>query len=212
MTDKTRMSRQGNRKITDWSDIRRQVEAAHAALERSLSPSPGEKKVVLKTRAEFLSKEVADRRADQECLEVVEFLLTYERYAVESAHVRTVHPLNDITPLPLTPSFVLGIINVHGQVISVVDIRKFFGLPERGLTDLNKVIILSADDMEFGILADEILGVRSIPIETIQPPLPTLTGIRAEYLKGVTKERLVVLDAVKMLSDKRIVVHEEVEA
>ncbi len=47
-------------------------------------------------------------------------------------------------------------------------------------------------------------------IRDLQPSLPTLTGIREEYLRGITKERVVILDAVKLLSDKNIVVHEEV--
>jgi purine-binding chemotaxis protein CheW len=65
--------------------------------------------------------------------------------------------------------------------------------------------------MEFGILADSILGVRTISTKEIQPPLPTLTGIGAEYLTGVTKEPLVVLDIARILSSKNLVVHEEIE-
>src|SRR5439155_25417175 len=128
-----------------------------------------------------------------------------------SSSVREVYPLKELTPLPCTPPFVLGIINVRGKILSVIDIKKFFDLPEKGLTDLNKVIIVHADEMELGILADALLGVRAIPLEELQPSLPTLTGIRAEYLKGVTKDRLVILDTEKILSDKGIIVHEEVE-
>jgi len=124
--------------------------------------------------------------------------------------VREVYPLKELTPLPCTPPFVAGIVNVRGQVISVIDIKKFFDLPERGLTDLNKVIILSDGVMEFGILADAVVDVRNIPLEKIQSGLPTLTGIREDYLRGVTAERLVILDAEKLLTDGNIVVHEEV--
>ena len=69
---------------------------------------------------------------------------------------------------------------------------------------------LSDGDMEFGILADAILGVQDISLEGFQTKLPTLTGIREDYLKGITAERLVVLDAAKMLQHDGIVVHEEV--
>jgi purine-binding chemotaxis protein CheW len=62
------------------------------------------------------------------------------------------------------------------------------------------------------VLADVIVGVRSIRVESLQPSLPTLTGIRAEYLKGVTAERLVVLDLERLLADPKIIVNEEVEA
>jgi purine-binding chemotaxis protein CheW len=187
------------------------METARAALERGLTLTPEETKKILKARAKELAREPEMEETVQGHLEVVEFLLAYETYGIESSSVREVYPLKEFTPLPGTPPFVLGIINVRGQILSVMDIKKFFDLPEKGLTDLNKVIIVRTDGMELGILADVILGVRSIPLEEIQPSLPTLTGIRAEYLRGVTKERLVVLDVEKILSDKRIIVHEEIE-
>ena len=65
--------------------------------------------------------------------------------------------------------------------------------------------------MELGILADAILGVRSITVEELQPALPTLTGIRAEYLKGITKDPLAVLDVEKILSDEKILVNDGVD-
>jgi purine-binding chemotaxis protein CheW len=66
--------------------------------------------------------------------------------------------------------------------------------------------------MELGILADAILGVRSITVEELQPALPTLTGIRAEYLKGITKDPLAVLDVEKILSDEKILVNDAVDS
>ena len=77
-------------------------------------------------------------------------------------------------------------VNVRGQILSVLDLKKFFNLPEKGLGDLNKIIIIRNEMMEFGILADVIIGTRRIPLEAIQPPPPAVTGIGAEYLKGVT--------------------------
>ena len=117
--------------------------------------------------------------------------------------------MKELTPVPCTPAFVLGIINVHGRVLSVIDLKRFFDLPNNALTDLNRVIVIRKQGMEVGILADNIHGVRRIPRRDLQPSLPTLTGVRAEYLKGITRDRLVVLDADKLLSDPKIVVREE---
>jgi purine-binding chemotaxis protein CheW len=94
-------------------------------------------------------------------------------------------------------------------MLSVIDIKKFFDLPEKGLTDLNKLIVLDSGAMRFGILADAIVGVRHIPLAEIQPSLPTLTGIREKYLKGVTAGRTVVLDAEKLIADEKIIVQEQ---
>ena len=160
----------------------------------------------LRERAKALAKEPKGIDGDEAHLEVVAFMLAHERYALELAHIREVYPLKELTPLPGTPDFVLGIINVRGQILSVIDIKRFFELPEKGLGDLNQVIILQSEEMEFGILADQILGTRSIPASDIQTSLPTLTGIRAEYLKGVTGDRVVILDGQKIVSDKKMVV------
>ncbi len=171
-----------------------------------------EKRKTLKARACALAQPLESREAASTALQVVEFLLAGERYAVETAFVKTVHPLMEITPVPCTPPFVLGIINVRGQIVTVIDIKKFFDLPEQGITDLNKVLIIRAARMEVGFLADEIIGRRAIEEHELQGALPTLTGLRAEYLRGVTSDRLVVLDAEKILSDPKIIVDETVQA
>lgn len=193
----------------DWREVHQRLEAARVASEGAWAPDAEEAKRILKARAKALARETGKAEA-ADALELVEFLLAHERYAVESRYVREVYPLESLTPLPCTPAFVLGIVNIRGEILSVIDIKKFFDLPEKGLTDLNKVIVLQSEDMLFGILADAVLGVRRIPVAEIQSSLPTLTGIREKYLKGVTPERAVVLDAEKLLTDETIIVQEQV--
>lgn len=144
-------------------------------------------------------------------LELLEFRLACERYALERRYVENVHPLRDLTPLPCTPAFILGLVNIRGRVLPVIDLKKFFALPEHGLTDLHRIILVRGHDLEVGLLADVIVGMRAIAPESLQPPLPTLTGIRADYLRGIGDERLVVLDLQRILTDPRIIVNEEVE-
>jgi purine-binding chemotaxis protein CheW len=169
-----------------------------------------DKSKIMRERAKKLSARSKTEEAGEEKLEIVEFVLSGEIYGIESVHIREAYPLKNFTPIPCTPAFVLGVINVRGEVLSIVDIGRFFDLPRKGITDLNKVIVLGSGDMEFGILADEVLGVSLIPLKDIQESLPTLTGIRAEYLKGVTNDRVTVLDAGKILLDKNLIVHQEV--
>jgi purine-binding chemotaxis protein CheW len=164
----------------------------------------------LKARAQALAREPGEAR-DAEALEIVEFMLAHERYGVETPFVSEIHPLTNLTPLPCTPAFVPGIVNLRGEIVSVIDLKKFFDLPEKGLTDLNRVIVLQSDAMRFSVLADVVLGVRRVPVAEIQAALPTLTGIREQYLKGVTSERTIILDAAKLLADGKIVVQEQVQ-
>jgi purine-binding chemotaxis protein CheW len=166
---------------------------------------------ILRSRAEALARVPQAAPDSNTRLELLEFRLAKERYAVESRHVHGVQPLRDLTPLPGTPAFLVGIVNVRSRMLPVIDLKRFFELPEQGLTDLHRVIIVRGGDVELGLLADVAIGVRGLAVESLQPSLPTLTGIRAEYLKGVTEERLVVLDLERILADPRIIVDEGVE-
>lgn len=204
-----RQKKRARKASIDWREVKQRLEAANAAIEQIWVPAPEEARRILKARAQILARE-PERVAGGEHIEVVEFVLAYERYAIESRYVREVYPLENLTPLPCTPAFVLGIVNIRGEIIPVIDIKKFFDLPEKGLPDLNKVIVLHDSDMIFGILADSIAGVHLIPLAGIQPSLPTLTGIRDDYLRGVTAERIVVLDAEKLLTDEKLIVQEQV--
>jgi purine-binding chemotaxis protein CheW len=167
---------------------------------------------ILRARAQILARVAGQDHAKEATLEILEFRLASERYAVESRYVQEVHPLKELTPLPCTPAFVLGIVNVRGRILPVLDIKKLFGLAEQGLTDLHRIILVHGHGLELGLLADVIVGTRSLSVASLQPSLPTLTGIRAEYLRGVNEERLVVLDLDRLLTDPNLVVHEEVNS
>jgi purine-binding chemotaxis protein CheW len=166
---------------------------------------------ILSERARALARTPPDPETAAVTFELLEFRLARECYAIESRHVESVYPLRDLTPLPCTPPFILGIVGVRGRILPVLDIKKFFELPEQGLTDLHRIIVVRGSELELGFLADVIEGIRKVAVEKLQPSLPTLTGIRADYLKGVSDERLVVLDVERILADPRIVVLEEVE-
>jgi purine-binding chemotaxis protein CheW len=169
-----------------------------------------ESRRILRARAEALARPIDPAPHDAAAIEVLEFSLAHERYALEVRYVSSVEPLGQLAPLPCAPPFVAGIVNVRGRLLPVLDLKKFFDLPEQGLTDLHAVIVVSGRDMEFGLLADLIVGVRSVAAAGLQRELPTLTDIGAEYLKGVTAERLVVLDAARIMADPKIIVDEDI--
>jgi purine-binding chemotaxis protein CheW len=174
------------------------------------STATGDRRI-LRARAEVLARPPQRDAAEQASLQILEFRVAQECYGVETRHVREVYPLKELTPLPCTPPFIAGIVNVRGRITAVIDIKKFFDLPDKGLTDLHRIILVRGNDLELGLLADIAVGVRRVPLDDLQPSLPTLTGIRADFLKGVTAERLVVLDLDCILADPRIVVQEEVD-
>ena len=165
---------------------------------------------ILKRRAQALAS-VPPEENGEEQLEIVEFTLAHEHYALETRHVREVYSLRELTSLPCTPPFVLGVINVRGHIVAIIDLKQFFDLPHGGLTGGTKVILIGDENGQMGIAVDAVSGVRHMPASALQPPLSTLTGIRADYLRGITGERVAVLDATAIWADPRLIVDDEVK-
>ena len=165
---------------------------------------------LLLARAKLLARENDRNKCDaNDTVAVLEFILTDETYAFELDYVREVGALVEMSPLPGVPAFVMGITCMHGKIIAVVDLRKIFGLPERGLRDSRQVIVLQSADMEFGILGERVIGVRRLSLAGMQPSLPTLTDVHAAYLMGIATDGTVVLSAAKLLADPQLVVQHE---
>ena len=164
---------------------------------------------ILKSRAVALARPPEEDRQAGERFEVIEFTLARERYAVQTSLVCEVLTLQDLTPVPCTPAWLAGVINLRGRIVAVLDLRQFFGLPDQGITDTHQVIVLSDHEIEAGLLADTVAGVREIAGEELSGGLPTLSGIRADYLRGVRGDGLIVLAADKILSSDRLTVNEQ---
>jgi purine-binding chemotaxis protein CheW len=166
--------------------------------------------IVLRERAKKFAIEPEQDIAIGDMLEIIEFHLSGERYAFASIYIREVFPVKQLTTIPCTPSFVAGLTNLRGELISVIDLKCFFDLPPLELTSNARIILLQNQNMSFGILADEVIGVYNIPTHHIQTILPTLSGIRAKYLYGVTEDRLAILEASALLNDTDVIVNKVV--
>lgn len=166
---------------------------------------------ILSERARHLAIETNPVPLREILLDLVEFNLSDETYGIELQYIREIYALKELTPLPGVPPFIPGIINVRGTIVSVVDLKQFFGLAETTGTNRKQVIILCSQNMEFGVIADRIIGVRKLPKSDIQPPIPTLSGIRARYLKGIIDGKTAILDGRKLLEDEQMQMHSECE-
>jgi purine-binding chemotaxis protein CheW len=166
-------------------------------------------KKILRDRASVLAKPRITEVASEGGMDGLGFLLADEQYIIDSAYVSEVIPLREFTPLPCTPSFILGIINVRGRILSVINLKTFLNLPEKGLTNLNRVVIVRHQDIACGILVDDVSGKIQIFPGQLSSAIPTLTSAQKEYLMGVTQDRSIVLDIEKFLSDDKIIICEE---
>ena len=165
---------------------------------------------ILKERAEILAKQTSEPDK-KSAIETVTFFLAEEIYGIELRFVREVLPLGPITFIPGLPAFIPGIIHVRGEILSIMDLKRLFELKPSERAENAYALILSAKDMAFGVLADRIIGVKEIPADLPHTSVPTLTGVRAAYLKGIDASGTIVLDGEKLLTDDALVIDQTAE-
>jgi purine-binding chemotaxis protein CheW len=192
----------------DWDEIRKRLKRLRSRTDQG-GASAVQRRKVLHDRAVVLAQGVEHAEVEGDKLELLEFVLGDERYTIDSAAVREVYALKEITPVPGTPPHILGVISVRGRIVSVVDLGRLFDSPPRDTSVFTMAIVLKSSRMEFALLADSVNGICYIPVADLQASLPTLTGSRKKYLRGVTSERVTVLDAHRLLGDDTLVVRHE---
>jgi len=111
----------------------------------------------------------------------------------------------EITKVPKAPSFVEGVINLRDKVLPIISLRKRFGLEDVEKTSSLRIIVVNAGEVSMGMIVDSVSEVLRLPKDTIEPPPPIVSGIDAEYLKGIGKleegkRLLLLLDLVKLLT------------
>ncbi|MFZ4399703.1 MAG: chemotaxis protein CheW [Bacteroidales bacterium] len=163
------------------------------------------KNILIERAKNIAGKKKNENQLSEETISVVEFLLSPERYAFEDKYVSEVLSLKEITIIPGTPAFVMGVINLRGRIISILNLKILFKLKERGLTELNKVIVLKNEKMEFGVVVDSISGNKKLLINSLNPQPITLDNIGKEYIAGVYQDGLILLNASNLLSSKQII-------
>ncbi len=158
----------------------------------------------MEERARALARVPLEAVSATEGPEAMVFVLGAERYAVETRLVLEILRLVDLTPVPGLPDYVMGVINLRGEVLAVVDLRCFLGLPAAGLTDLSRVLVLGSERAEFGVLADEVSGMARVRAEELRPPPTTVGGPGRACLRGIAADALIVLDGDALLRDPRL--------
>jgi purine-binding chemotaxis protein CheW len=169
------------------------------------------KQRILKERAARLKEPIDDLGVKGEVLHGIHFMLGDENSAVDLKYTNGVVPLKAYTQLPGAPDFILGIANVRGKILAVVDIKKLLNLPGKGITNLNRLIIAKYQSIEIGILADEIMGTVKIATDELSDDKSNIPGMENGYFRGVTKERIIVLDLKAFLQIDALIINDEVK-
>lgn len=147
----------------------------------------------------------------EELEQLVVFQLGGEEYGVAIGEVREIVKMTDITPIPNSPEFIQGIINLRGKIVVVIDLEKRFGLirSKEAQAAWKHIMIAEMPGGTFGVMVDEVTEVLRIPVKNIrEAPSIIAEKIHTDYLKGVgiMEERLIILlDVKKVLSEKELI-------
>ena len=151
------------------------------------------------------------KKQDAELIQLVTFSIGEEEFGVDILKVQEIIRTMEITKVPKAPEFVEGVINLRGNVIPIIDLRKRFGLETRIHDKHTRIIVIEINKMVVGFVVDSVSEVLRIPSNTVEPPPPVVSGLESEYISGVGKlenRLLILLDLDRLLSgeEKEILV------
>jgi len=149
-------------------------------------------------------KTIARKMLDEERL--VTFKIGLEEYGVKIANVLEIDRMTEITKIPRAPYYIEGIVNLRGNIIPALDLRRLFQLSEKTVTDATRIVIVDLDGKSTGIIVDSVSEVLRFEKTLIESPPDILSsGIDSDYIEGVGKldngkRMILILDISKVLS------------
>ncbi|MCF6097054.1 chemotaxis protein CheW [Thermovorax subterraneus] len=138
----------------------------------------------------------------EEIRQFVVFKLGQEEYGVDIMQVNTIERMMPITRVPKAPDFVEGVINLRGEIIPVIDLKKRFGLASGEITPDTRIIIVMLDDLTVGMIVDSATEVVQLTQDSIEPPPSVAGNISSDFLEGIGKigdRLLIILNLEKIL-------------
>jgi purine-binding chemotaxis protein CheW len=139
-----------------------------------------------------------------ELIQLVSFNLAGEEYGVDILKVQEINRMLQITRVPKAPEFVEGVINLRGKVIPIISLRRKFGLESREFDKKTRIVVVDIEGRILGVVVDAVSEVLRLPVDTIEPPPPVVSGKDVRYIRGVGKvgsKLLILLDLTKLLTD-----------
>lgn len=136
--------------------------------------------------------------------QIVIFELGTEQFGVNIARVESIIKMQPITQLPHVPAFVEGVTNLRGKVLPVIDLHKRFGLAAQGADKNSRIVVVSIDQTEVGIIVDGVSEVLTLPEGAVEPAPAITTMVDSAFITGIAKldQRLVILlDLHRVLTD-----------
>ncbi|MCP3665106.1 MAG: chemotaxis protein CheW [Gammaproteobacteria bacterium] len=151
-----------------------------------------------------MTTSVAEGAVNDQDIQLVTFRLEEETYGINVMQVQEVLRVTEIAPVPGAPPYVLGIINLRGNVVTVIDTRSRFGLPSGDIDDSSRVVIIESDKQVVGILVDSVAEVVELRPTEIDSAPNVGNEESSRYIQGVAtleNKLLIVVDLNKLLTE-----------
>jgi len=153
-----------------------------------------------------MATNTAAQMDDNSVLRWVTFFLAEEKYGINVMQVQEVLRVSEIAPVPGAPEYVLGIINLRGNVVTVIDTRQRFGLGPKELDDAARIVIVESNNQVVGILVDSVAEVVDLRLSEIEAAPNVGQEENAKFIQGVAsqhEELLIIIDLNKLLTDEQ---------
>jgi len=151
-----------------------------------------------------MTNAVAESYAEDPVTQLVTFRLQDETYGINVMMVQEVLRVSEIAPVPGAPGYVLGIINLRGNVVTVIDTRSRFGLSMTEMDDSSRIVIIESDKQVVGILVDSVAEVVELNMSEIDVAPNVGNDDTSRYIQGVAtknEDLLIVVDLNKLLTE-----------
>lgn len=152
-----------------------------------------------------MSNTAVESSVSEEIIQLVTFKLKDETYGINVMQVQEVLRVSEIAPVPGAPQYVLGIINLRGNVVTVIDTRSRFGLPSGELDDASRIVIIESEQQVVGILVDSVAEVVELAHSEIDSAPNIGNEESSRYIQGVASSDdnlLIVVDLNKLLTEE----------
>ena len=135
-----------------------------------------------------------DKNSEIELIQLVSFRLDDVEYGINIMAVHEILRYPQITRVPNTPDFIKGVINLRGNVIPVVDVRRRFGLGKIKISDLTRIIVVEMEEKFIGLLVENVHQVVRLSPSNIDPPSSLLEGVSEDFIAGIgrLRDRLII--------------------
>lgn len=164
-----------------------------------------ESRNILRERAVKNALVHSDQTAQSETKYLL-FRVVKQLYAIEQKWVKEVVKASSFTDIPGVPHFVKGVVNVRGNIYSTVNISSFLAQKDYGLSELNKLILISNGDIEYALIADEVMGFTESLISLKSQIPDNYSELYKEFVEGICPNGALILNGVALTESKLIII------